>query len=167
MDCTVARIWLFRKIDDELSSGESKLLDSHLAQCSACMREFRMLALPQRIGRVIPAFEPSLYFYSRLRARIESEAQSITIWQIVLGLSRQIVPALAAITLALLSIFAYLQLEGAGLDVQAYDRVFLSGDRSLSIPADEQGEITDESVLRAIAEQDSNHRVGTEAPELK
>jgi predicted anti-sigma-YlaC factor YlaD len=167
MDCTVARIWLFRKIDDELSSSENKLLDSHLALCSACMREFRILELPRRIGQAIPAFEPSSYFYRKLRARIESETQSITIWQIILGLSRQVVPALAAITLALLSIFAYLQLEGARLDVQAYDRVLLSGDRSLSIPADDQGEITDESVLRAIAEQDSTHRPSADAPESR
>lgn len=167
MDCTVARIWLFRKIDDELSSGDSKLLDSHLADCPACMREFRTLAIPRRIGQAIAALEPGPYFYSKLRARIESEAQSITIWQIILGLSRRVVPALAAITLALLSIFAYLQLQGPRLDVQAYDRMLFSGDRSLRMVAAEQGEITYESVLREIAEQDSNHRPGSDTPAKK
>jgi predicted anti-sigma-YlaC factor YlaD len=164
MECTVARIWLFRKIDDELSSSESRLLDSHLAQCPACTREFRILAIPRRIGQAIPAFEPGPYFYRKLRTRIESEAQSITIWQILLGLSRQVVPALAAITLALLSIFAYLQMRGPSLDVyQAYDRIFISSERPLRMVAAEQGEITNESVLRAIAEQDSSHRSGSDA----
>jgi predicted anti-sigma-YlaC factor YlaD len=159
MDCTVVRTWLFRKIDDELLSAESKLLDSHLAQCSACTREFRILAIPRRIGQAIPALQPSPYFYRRLRARIENEAQSITIWQIILGLSRQLVPALAAITLALLSIFAYLQLRVPQTEVyQAYDKIFMSGDRPHRMVIADQGEITDESVLRAIAEQDTNHR---------
>ncbi len=156
MDCKGARIWFFLKIDGELSPGDSQVLDSHLAQCPTCMREFRILAIPRRIGQAIPAFEPGPYFYRKLRARIESESQSITIWQIILGLSRQVVPALAAITLALLSIFAYLQLRGPNQDVfQAYDRILISGDRPLRMV---QGEITDESVLRAIAEQDSSHR---------
>ena len=135
MDCSVARTWLFRRIDDELSSTESKLLDSHLAQCSACTRAFRILAIPRRIGQAIPALQPSPYFYQRLRARIENEAQGITIWQIILGLSRQVVPALAAITLALLSIFVYLKLLGQQTDVyQAYDKIFMSGDRPHRMP---------------------------------
>ena len=167
MDCTVARIWLFRMLDDELSSSDRKLLDSHLAQCSACMREYRILAMPRQIGQTIPAIEPGPYFYGKLRARIESEAQSITIWQIILGLSRQVVPALAAITLALLSIFAYLQLQGPRLDVQAYDRVLLSGDRSLSMPTVDQGEVTYESVLSGIVEQDANQRPSTNATAVK
>ncbi len=160
MDCSVARIWLFRKIDDELSISDGKLLDSHLAECPACMRELRILSIPRRIGQAIPAFEPSPYFYSKLRARIEGEDQGITIWQIVLGLSRQVVPALAALTLALLTIFAYLQFQGAGVDVQAYDRMLFSGDRSLRMVATPQTEITDETVLSAMAEQDVTRRLG-------
>ncbi len=161
MDCTSARIWLFRKMDDELSSSDSRLLDSHLERCPACMREFRILTIPRRIGQAIPAFEPSPYFYRKLRARIEGESQSITIWQIILGLSRQVVPALAAITLALLSVFAYLQLRGTSQDVfQAYDRISISADRPLRMV---QGEITNESVLRAMAEQDSSHRSSPDA----
>ncbi len=160
MDCTVARIWLFRKIDDELSSADSRMLESHLAQCPSCMREFRILSIPHRIGLAIPAFEPSPYFYRKLRARIEGEAQSITIWQILLGLSRQVIPALAAITLALVSIFAYFQFHHTNTDVyQAYDRIFVSGERPLRMVQDE---ITNESVLRAIAEQESSRRPVTD-----
>ncbi|HYK91346.1 MAG TPA: zf-HC2 domain-containing protein [Acidobacteriota bacterium] len=160
MDCTAARIWLFRKIDGELSPADCALLDSHLAQCPGCTRELRLLSIPRRIGLAIPALEPSPYFYRKLRARIESEAQGITIWQILLGLSRQVVPALAAITLALLSIFAYLQIHASSPDVyQTYDRMFISSDRPLRMV---QGDITNESVLNAIADQESSHRVGTE-----
>ena len=163
MHCTVVRTWLFRKIDDELSPAEDKLLDSHLAQCPACAREFRILAIPRRIGQMIPALQPGPYFYSKLRARIENESQSITIWQIMLGLSRQMVPALAAITLALLSIFAYLQLRGPRTEVyQAYDKIFMSGDRPHRMVIADQGEITDESVFLAIAEQDTNHRTSAD-----
>lgn len=165
MDCTEARIWLFRKIDNELSAGDGSLLDAHLAGCPACERELRMLEIPRRIGQAIPAFEPSPYFYRKLRSRIEADAQSITLWQIVLGLSRQVVPALAAITLALLSVFAYLQFRGPNVDVyQAYDRMLFSGDRPLNIV---QGDVTEESVLRALAEQDVNRRPGAETPPKK
>ena len=167
MDCTVARTWMFQKMDEELPPGDCMLLDSHLAQCPSCMRDFDALALPRRIGQSIPAPKPDPYFFSRLKARIESEAQNVNIWQIILGLSRKVVPALAAITLALLSIFAYLQLQGPRLDVQAYDRVLLSGDRSLSMPTAEQGEVTYESILRAIAEQDSSYRTGTSDAQTK
>jgi predicted anti-sigma-YlaC factor YlaD len=165
MDCAEARIWFFRKIDNELSAEDNGLLDSHLAGCPACMREFRILEIPRRIGQAIPAFEPSPYFYRRLRARIESDSQNITVWQIVLGISRQVVPALAAVTLALLSVFAYLQIRGAEVDVyQAYDRMLFSGDRALNMV---QGEVTDESVLRAIAEQEANRRTGADTAPKK
>ncbi len=103
--------------------------------------------------------EPSPFFYRKLRARLESESRSVTIWQIILGLSRQVVPALATITLALLSVLAYMQLRPATVDVyQAYDRIFMSGDRPHRMVIADQGEITDESVLRALAEDDSSYR---------
>ncbi len=167
MDCTVARIRLFREIDEELSSSDSKLLNTHLAECPACMRELRMLKVPRTVGQMIPAPESGPYLYRKLRARIEGEAQSITIWQIILGLSRRVVPALAAITLALLSVFAYLQFQGPRLDVQAYDRVLLSGDRALSMPAVDQGEVTYESVLIGIGDQDATHRTGADATQTR
>ena len=89
--------------------------------------------------------------------------ESITIWQILIALSRQLVPALAVITLALLSIFSYQQLRSSTADVyQAYDRIFIPGDQPrLAVIAD-QGEITDESVLRAIAEEEPVGEQGKE-----
>ncbi len=165
MDCDTARVWILRKIDEELSSAEGMELDSHLAGCSACMREYRILMIPRRIGQIIPAFEPGPYFFAKLRARIRSETQNVTIWQVLLGLSRRVVPAMAVLTLALLSILAYLQFRGQDLEVyQAYDRMLFSGDRPLRMV---QGDVSDESVLRAIAEQDAGSRGGSETPGKK
>jgi len=152
MKCDVARMWLFRLMDDELSTGEREQLDSHLRGCPACSREWKILTIPQRIGRSIPALEPSPYFYARLRARLQAEEQTITMWQIILGLSRQIVPALATITLVIVSLFAYFEYRGPGPDLyQAYDSIFMPADRGSRMVIAE--EVTDESVLHALAEK--------------
>jgi hypothetical protein len=155
MDCSGIRGWLFRRLDDELSLREREELDAHLLICPACTREWRLLSLPRLIGRSIPALEPSPYFYARLKTRLEREKQSVTIWQLLLGLSRQIVPAMATITLVILSLFAYYEFRGPRMDLyQAYDSIFMSGDRqSRMVIADE---VTEESVLRALAEKPLN-----------
>jgi len=161
MDCTAARDRLFRKLDNELSPSESEELDSHLSECASCAWDMKLLTIPARIAQALPALEPSPYFYSRLKARIESEQQSVTLWQIMLGLSRQVVPALAVITLALLSIFAYYQFtEIRGEVYWAYDRIFTSGDRPTRMVIADPNEITDESVLLAISERDNPPSIG-------
>jgi hypothetical protein len=154
LQCSAARIRLFRLMDDELEVEEKGRLESHLAFCPSCAREWKLLTLPRRIGQSIPALEPSPFFYSRLKARLEREKQAITIWQVWLGLARQIVPAMATITLVIISLFAYFEFRGPKMDLyQAYDSIFMSGDRpSRMVIADE---ITDESVLHALAEKPS------------
>ena len=163
MDCSEIRQWIFRSLEGELSPGEEERLTAHLRECPACDWEMKLLSLPRRLARAVPAFEPSRYFYQRLRARLRSVEESITIWQILIALARQLVPALAVITLALLSIFSYQQLRSSTADVyQAYDRIFIPGDQPrLAVIAD-QGEITDESVLRAIAEEEPVGEQGKE-----
>jgi len=158
MDCTRARGNIFRLLDRELGEGDERELRQHLAGCPACTRELRLLSLPRRLGQAIPALEPSPFFYQRLRANLESarEYQGVTIWQIVLGISRQIVPAFASVTLALVSIFIYLQLNGPAVEYQGYDSIFLSGERSQSMVIAVLGDLTDESVLGAITEPDSD-----------
>ena len=152
MECGIARSWLFRLMDEELSPAERDQLQLHLGCCPSCTREWKILSLPRRIGKSIPALEPSPFFYGRLRARLEKESQSITIWQIILGLSRQIVPALATVTLVIVSLFAYFEFCGPRADFyQAYDSIFLSGDRPSRMVIAE--EITEESVLHALAEK--------------
>lgn len=157
MECTAIQNWLFRKIDGELSDSENEELIAHLARCASCAREYNLLALPQRLALTIPAVEPSPYFSRQLSARIASEASAGVFWQTIFSAERRVVPALASITLLLLSIFAYTQLYSPNPDLYtAYDGVFT---------ADEQqphkmlaaGEITDESVLNAIAEQENDH----------
>jgi hypothetical protein len=152
MECNLITSRLFRLLDDELPPEESAEVHRHLGLCPSCAREWKILSLPRRIGRTIPMLEPSPFFYARLRVRLEMESQGITIWQIVLGLSRQIVPALATVTLVIVSLFAYFEFRGPRADLyQAYDSIFLSGDRpNRMVIADE---ITDESVLHALAEK--------------
>jgi anti-sigma factor RsiW len=147
---------LFRKIDGELPDAENAELDAHLARCSPCLREYRLLALPRRIAQAIPALTPPPYFYQKLKMCIEGEARTLAVWQAFFGLSRRVVPALAGITLALLSVFAYLQLQVPEPEIyRAYGTVFVTEDQPYHLLVAAQGNITDEGVLRAIAEYGS------------
>jgi hypothetical protein len=155
MDCRLVRSKLFRLMDDELPPEEQGGLEAHLQSCPSCTREHKILMLPRRIGKSIPALEPSPFFYAKLKARLERESQNVTMWQIIIGLSRQIIPALATITLVIISFFAYLQYRGPGPDLyQAYDSIFIAADRTSRMVIAE--EITDESVLHALAEKPSS-----------
>jgi hypothetical protein len=159
MECNAVRDMIFRRIDGELSEVEKAQFDAHLAECSFCAREYRLLSLPSRIAQGIPPFAPSPYFYRKLRISLEGEVQKAAGWQAIFGLARQVIPALAGITLALLSVFAYVQMSGKEPDFyKAYNRVFITEDQPHRMMLADQGDITDESVLRAIAERDSNLR---------
>jgi hypothetical protein len=157
MECTAIQNWLFRKIDGELSDCENEELIAHLAQCASCAREYNLLALPQRLALTVPAVEPSPYFSRKVITRISNESNVGAFWQIILSPARRIVPALASITLLLLSIYAYVQLYSPNPDLYtAYDGVFTAEDQQthrMFIA----GDITDESVLSAIAEQENDH----------
>jgi hypothetical protein len=158
MNCTTAQERMFRKIDGELSLSENDELNAHLKQCDSCNREYGLLSLPSLFAKTIPTVTASPFFYQKLRMQIEDEAQGIASWQIIWKLARQMVPALAGITIALLSVFAYHQLQTpeAGL-YRNYDRAFISDDQSHRMLAAEQKDITYESVLTAIAERPSGN----------
>jgi predicted anti-sigma-YlaC factor YlaD len=156
MKCDVARTWLFRKIDGELSESENRDFDEHIERCASCAREYRLVALPHQMASGIPAVRPSPFFYNKLKLRIESESQSMERWQFFWRLERQLVPVLACITLVLLTAFAYLQLRGSKADMyQDYRGVFITEEQPHQMLAGEQGDITAESVLSAIAERQS------------
>jgi len=159
MECTAARNMLFHRIDNELSEVEKAEFDAHLAICSFCAREYRLLSLPSRMAKVIPPVTPSPFFYRKLRMSLEGEVQRAAGWQVFFGLARQVIPALAGVTLALLSVFAYVQLSGSEPEFyKAYDRAFITEDQPHRMLLADQGDITDESVLRAIAERGTNQR---------
>jgi hypothetical protein len=150
---------MFRRIDGELSESENAELEIHLAQCASCAREYRLLALPRRIAQKIPQPAPSPFFYRKLRTRIETESKGMAGWRIFWELARHMIPALAGITLALLSVLAYMQLNGPEKDLsREYERVFVTEEQPHRMLVAEQGDITDASVLSAIAEQEPNHR---------
>jgi len=152
MQCDIVRIWLFRLMDDELSEVEREQLESHLAACSSCAREWKILSMPRRIFEAIPVFEASPQFYRNLRIQLAGESQTIGVWQILLALSRQIVPAMAIVTLMLVSVFAYMQFRSAEVDVyQAYEGIFVSGDQAERMVIEDADELTDEALLRALA----------------
>jgi anti-sigma factor RsiW len=158
MECRATRDLMFRKIDGELSDLENGELDAHLARCESCTREFRLLTLPQTIAKACPPPAPSPYFYQALKAKIESEDQVIAIWQPFFSLARRVVPSLAGITLALLSVFVYLQMRTPESDLYtAYASVFLGEDQPHRMVIAQQEEITDESILSAIAEREVDH----------
>lgn len=161
MKCTAVRDLLFRKVDNELADLEKAGLDEHLATCKSCCRDYALVSFPRRAAQAFPPPEPSPFFYRKVRMRIDEEARKAAGWQVaIFGLARQVVPALAGITLALLSVFAYFQISGRETDfLRAYDRVFISEELPNRVLI--QGEITDENVLKAIAEQQfSEHQPG-------
>ena len=159
MKCAEVRARLFRKIDGELSESEISDFDDHIEQCHLCAREYGLLALPHRIASEIPPVTPSPFFYKKLSFRIESEAQGMAGWQLFWRLARQMVPALAGITLALLSALAYLQLQGPKADVyRDYEGVLVTEEQPHRMLIGDQGDITDASVLSAIAERQAGFR---------
>ena len=163
MNCSDIRPWILGSIDGELSAQDHEQLNAHLLRCAGCAREMKILLLPQRLARALPACKPSPFFYQKLRVRLNAEAQTVSIWQIVPGLSRQLVPVLATITLALISVFAYLELQPPEADIyQAYDMIFMGDNPQRMVIAD-QGEITEESVLHAMAEEQQPKVPGSES----
>ena len=154
MNCTKAQSLLFRKVDSELSDSEDMELDAHLTKCASCRREYGLLMLPHRIVQAIPLFVPSSFFYQKLKMRIEAETLNIAEWQSFRRLFNSLVPTLAGIALALLSVFAYLQIHGPQTDpYRKYSEAFYSEDQQHRMLATDQEDITYESVLSAIAER--------------
>ena len=159
MKCIDIRNRLFLKIDGELSDSESDELSSHLAQCESCRREYSLLTIPHRIAQAIPSITPSPFFYTRLKARIEEEAQRIVGRQSFLSLARRMIPTLAGITLALFSVFAYLEMQDPEADLyKAYGSVFAAEYQPQHMLTSAQVDISSESILTAIAERQFNHR---------
>jgi anti-sigma factor RsiW len=159
MECNEVQVRLFRKIDGELSESENRDVDTHLARCSVCAREYGLIALPRRIASHIPPVTPSPFFYQKLKARIDGEAQGLAGWQMLWTLARHMIPAMAGITLALLSILAYLQWHSPAADMyRDYESVFIAEDQPRLMFATGRGEITDVSVLSAIADREPDHQ---------
>jgi hypothetical protein len=158
MKCAEVRNCLSRMVDGELTDFEKRELDRHLEQCAPCAREYRLLMLPHQVAGATPPFAPPPFFYQKLRARIEREIQGAAEWQPLWGLARRMIPALAAITLALLSVFAYHELRGPEDDLhRAYNRVFVSESLPHQMIVSEHEEITNEYVLDTIAEREFNN----------
>jgi hypothetical protein len=157
MECVKARKQLFRKIDGELSKIESEELDLHFSNCSSCEMEHRILSLPKNISQASTPILASPYFYPKLMQRIESEAQIAAGWQAIFWMARRIIPALAGITLALLTVFAYFQTKNADVELySAYESVFIEEAQQPRTLHFKQGDVTDAKVLNAIVERDSS-----------
>lgn len=158
MNCTEVHgkitSWIFRKLDDELSASENREFEAHLAECSSCSREYRLASLPRRIAQSLPDVAPSPFFRRKLAMSIEAETRNAAGWQAVWGIARQMIPALAGLTLALLSVFAYLEINAPKPELSAtYERVFKTEYQPQRALVFGQGDITDENVLAAIAER--------------
>ena len=156
MKCVEARNLILRKIDLELSDADSRMLDVHLDQCAGCVRHYRMLRLPRQIGAMTARLEASPHFIGILKSRIEDESRDAAFVQQFLGLAKSFIPSLAAVTLALVSVFAYLHLIRPPADLgMAYQRMFISENLPVSTLMVEQQKITDANILSAIANSES------------
>lgn len=145
---------ILKKIDKEISESESRILDAHMDQCPDCAREFGLLTIPGRIAQEITPPEPSPYFYTKLEAHIENEARSAAALQSFHSLARRVISSMAAVTLALLSVFAYLHLQNPQDDLYvAYEKAFIGEDLPLRSMVVERRGITDASIFNAIARQ--------------
>ena len=152
MKCTAMQDLVLRKLDNELSESENRILEVHLRQCDDCARDYRLLTVPQRIAQAVPPPEPPTFFSQKLMAHIESETQDVAIFQLFFGLARRIISSMAAVTLVLLSVFTYLQFKGPKDDLHtAYDRMFNGADLPLHMMVTGQTNISDERILNAIA----------------
>lgn len=156
MKCSEAQRLIFRRIDGELPGQDGELLDKHLSQCTNCVRDYKLLSIPRRAAQAIEPIEPSDNFYRVLRTRIENEARNAIFVQQFLGLARGFIPSLAAVTLALLSLFAYLHLTNPQDDLYAaYKNAFVGEDLHLREMISEQQSITDANILSALANRET------------
>ncbi len=159
MNCREAGKWLSRRIDGELPPAQASLLDAHLSVCYSCTRELQLLAIPRRVSRFLPVPKPSPYLYQRIKANLEPEVRRNAFWQIVMGLSRQVLLPLGAVTLMIITAFLYAQLSVPKSDVyQSYERIFTPTTRPEQIIRAERGDITDDVVLYTLAEQEQGGR---------
>ncbi len=154
MDCKGIDKLLIR-LPEELGETERRTVESHVRDCGACAAQWRMASLARNIGSTLPVLEPPPFFAGRVMAAIHAQSREVAPWQGVLALSRHVIPALAAVTLIFVSIFAYVELSPPAADLyQVYESVFSLSERTqLSVIADPAG-ITDESIMRALAEED-------------
>jgi len=163
MKCTELRGLIQRKIDHELSESENRVLEDHFEHCPDCVREYGFMRLPGRIAKKTTPLEPSPYFYAKLKARIENEIQSAAILQVFYGLARRIIPSMAAVTLVLLSIFAYIHMKNPKDDLYAaYEKVIIGENLPLPMIITEQRGLTDASILSAIANQAKRKNINYE-----
>jgi len=160
MDCKIARQKLFVSLDYEIdaetkgSPSEHFPLDKHLTECADCRREYRLLSLARAVGSANPPVTASAWFYQQLSRRIEDErAQGIANRQTVWKLAYRMIPALAGITLTLASIFVLQEAQPSAKTPHSYDYVFIADDAARRMLADDQDDITYESILAALAER--------------
>ena len=155
---------MFDRLDhkiDEVSLGSENAevaeLDEHLKVCVACRQEYHLFSLPHTIARNAASVTAPSWFYQKLRANIKAmeveAARSAASLEIVWRLAYRMVPALAGITLMLISIFAWQQTQLAATLPHSYDQIFIADDATPVILTAEQNDITYESVLTALAER--------------
>jgi len=171
MNCEIARQKLFDRLDCKIDAETGGLtptalycadaeLEKHLAECAGCRREYGLLSLPRAAAAAQPPLTASAWFYRRLCRRIEDEARCRAGRQAVRELAYRMIPALAGITLTLASIFAWQQARPSAATPRNYEYVFISDEAARHMLADDQNDITYESVLAALAERQADNFPG-------
>lgn len=162
MECAAARKQMLRNLDCELPESEQKILDAHLRRCLNCARDYKILSIPGKVAQTIIPLEPSRFFRQTLKVRIADETGIAANVQQFIGLAKRLIPSMAAITLALLTVFVYVHLNNPGNDLYAaYERAFMAEDVPVQIMLTERRDVTDASILSAIANRGSWQHSGS------
>ena len=169
MDCEIVRQKIFDRMDCEIdaeingaSPANDAELEKHLADCAVCRREYGLFSLPRAAAAAEPPVTASAWFYRRICRRIEDEVQSRAGRQAVWKLAFKMIPALAGVTLALASIFVWQETRPSRSMTQNYEYVFIEDDAARRVLADDQNDISYESVLVALAERHKDNFPGAE-----
>jgi hypothetical protein len=120
--------------------------------CPSCDLHRRALSIPRQVREASPVIAPSPEFYRNLRKGLAHDSRAGGGAQILMSLPRQLVPALAVITLMLLSAFAYLEYRRSEVNIyQAYEAILIADDPADEMVIADRDEWTDGALLRALA----------------
>lgn len=100
MKCSRAKRKLIAFIDDELSRQERSDIEEHLNLCPICSKDLNILSKISGAIRRDEEIEPSPYFRSKVRRRIEAqEKRPVSLKEIVRSLIKKPLPKIVALVL--------------------------------------------------------------------
>ena len=130
---------LFPYMDDELSDGERRSVEEHLARCARCRAEMEYTRRVRALLRRSTHETMRPYFWSRLTARLEREAAPRAVHTGLDWALRRLVPILGAVTAILAIVFSAIHYITVEPDMEAYIEMWT--------PQEEMARLADASIL--------------------